>query len=238
MAKIVPPGANPNLGVSYEDPLDKILKLVDLGSRAVGAYNRSVQKQETYNAQGLELIHSLSSQATDSNAMQQIRNIYNQNFDSQYESSNPHYNALVDITKMSLDKREAQISNFETSSQEFANMLYSTDNTFNTNILNLGPEQIEDVFSAMNKDELGGWMKSALDARDDIVLYKSNLTDLYGTKSPDFKIMVHGQKVGNKGRDGHTNVIPGFKKGARRTIKLFSKHLSGVRMVKRLLQGM
>ena len=37
MAKIVPPGANPNLGVSYEDPLDKILKLVDLGSRAVGA---------------------------------------------------------------------------------------------------------------------------------------------------------------------------------------------------------
>jgi hypothetical protein len=52
------------------------------------------------------------------------------------------------------------------------------------------------------------------------------------------RIMVHGQKVVNKGVGRAHQRNPRRKKGARRTIKLFSKHLSGVRMVKRLLQGM
>jgi hypothetical protein len=50
---------------------------------------------------------------------------------------------------------------------------------------------------------------------------------------------VTWSKNRQEGRGGHTNVTPRIKKGARRTIKRFSKHLSGViRMVMRLQQVM
>ena len=191
MAKIVPKGYA-DIGAYNE--MDDYTQIMDF-LRGVSQDVRAVKREkESNNIQSLSLINNLIDNAKDSNDIQQIRNIYKQNFDDKFQSSNPNYNTLVDISNMALENRSTQISDFEGSSQEFADMLYSTDNEFNTNILNLGAEEIEGLFSKMNKDELGGWMDTALDTRDNIVRYKASIKDLYGNKNPNFKIMVNGQK--------------------------------------------
>ena len=191
MAKIVPKGYA-DIGAYNE--MDDYTQIMDF-LRGVSQDVRAVKREkESNNIQSLSLINNLIDNAKDSNDIQQIRNIYKQNFDDKFQSSNPNYNTLVDISNMALENRSTQISDFEGSSQEFADMLYSTDNEFNTNILNLGAEEVEGLFSKMNKDELGGWMDTALDTRDNIVRYKASIKDLYGNKNPNFKIMVNGQK--------------------------------------------
>ena len=191
MAKIVPKGYA-DIGAYNE--MDDYTQIMDF-LRGVSQDVRAVKREkESNNIQSLSLINNLIDNAKDSNDIQQIRNIYKQNFDDKFQSSNPNYNTLVDISNMALENRSTQISDFEGSSQELADMLYSTDNEFNTNILNLGAEEIEGLFSKMNKDELGGWMDTALDTRDNIVRYKASIKDLYGNKNPNFKIMVNGQK--------------------------------------------
>ena len=108
-------------------------------------------------------------------------------------SSNPQYNAAVDIFDLQLENKSTRINEMETSSQEFANDLYSTDNVFKTNILNMDATQLETLFKEMNKDEVSGWIKTAISEREKISLYSSNMFDLYGDKNPNFKINVNGQ---------------------------------------------
>ena len=191
MAKIVPKGYADIGAYNEMDDYTQIMDFLRGVSQDVKAVRR---EKESNNMQALSLINGLIDDAKDSNDIQQIQNIYKQNFDDKFQSSNPNYNTLVDISNMALENKSSQISDFEVSSQEFADMLYSTDNEFNTNILNLGAEEIEGLFSKMNKDEVGGWMDTALDTRDNIVRYRASVMDLYGDKNPNFKIMVHGQK--------------------------------------------
>ena len=45
----------------------------------------------------------------------------------------------------------------------------------------------------MNKDEVAGWIKTAISEREKINIYRSNIQDIYGEKNPNFQISVNGQ---------------------------------------------
>ena len=194
MAEMLPPGVSVDIGAPKESSFDKLLKLVEAGRGIGQAVQQIRQTRETNNVQALTLISGLVDNATSSADIEQIQNIYNQNFDDTHFSSNPAYNTLVDVSQMNMEKKSNKISDFETSSQEFANTLYSTDNLFNTNLLNLDAEQLEKVFKEKSIDETKGWIKPAMDARDGIVMYKDNLREIYKDKNPNFQINVNGQK--------------------------------------------
>ena len=190
MAKIVPQGyANIN---AYDEG-DNFFKLLEYIDRYGSRVDARREQKENNNIAGLNLLNDLTANAVNSSDIENIQNIYKNTIDTNYVSSNPQYNAAVDIFDLQLENKSTRINEMETSSQEFANDLYSTDNVFKTNILNMDATQLETLFKEMNKDEVSGWIKTAISEREKISLYSSNMFDLYGDKKPNFKINVNGQ---------------------------------------------
>ena len=190
MAKIVPQGyANIN---AYDEG-DNFFKLLEYIDRYGSRVDARREQKENNNIAGLNLLTGLTENAVNSSDIENIQNIYKNTIDTNYVSSNPQYNAAVDIFDLQLENKSTRINEMETSSQEFANDLYSTDNVFKTNILNMDATQLETLFKEMNKDEVSGWIKTAISEREKISLYSSNMFDLYGDKNPNFKINVNGQ---------------------------------------------
>ena len=72
--------------------------------------------------------------------------------------------------------------------------LYSTNNVFKTNMLNLNQDNLLKLFKDMNIDETKGWIESSKNFRDEINIYKQNLQDLYGNKNGNFKINANGEQ--------------------------------------------
>lgn len=190
MAKIVPQGyANIN---AYDEG-DNFFKLLEYIDRYGSRVDARREQKENNNIAGLSLLNELTANAVNSSDIENIQNIYKNTIDTNYVSSNPQYNAAVDIFDLQLENKSTRINEMETSSQEFANNLYSTNNVFNTNILNMDATQLETLFKEMNKDEVSGWIKTAISEREKISLYSSNMFDLYGNKNPNFQINVNGQ---------------------------------------------
>ena len=190
MAKIVPQGyANIN---AYDEG-DNFFKLLEYIDRYGSRVDARREQKENNNIAGLTLLTGLTENAVNSSDIETIQNIYKNTIDTNYVSSNPHYNAAVDIFDLQLENKSTRINEMETSSQEFANNLYSTNNVFNTNILNMDDTQLVKMFTDMNKDEISGWIKTAISEQEKIYLYSSNMFDLYGDKKPNFKINVNGQ---------------------------------------------
>jgi len=190
MAKIVPQGyANIN---AYDEG-DNFFKLLEYIDRYGSRVDARREQKENNNIAGLSLLNDLTANAVNSSDIENIQNIYKNTIDTNYVSSNPQYNAAVDIFDLQLENKSTRINEMETSSQEFANNLYSTNNVFNTNILNMDATQLETLFKEMNKDEVSGWIKTAISEREKISLYSSNMFDLYGNKNPNFQINVNGQ---------------------------------------------
>jgi hypothetical protein len=190
MAKIVPQGyANIN---AYDEG-DNFFKLLEYIDRYGSRVDARREQKENNNIAGLDLLTGLTQNAVNSTDIENIKNIYKNTIDTNYVSSNPQYNAAVDIFDLQLENKSTRINEMETSSQEFANNLYSTNNVFNTNILNMDDTQLVKMFTDMNKDEISGWIKTAISEREKISLYSSNMFDLYGDKNPNFKINVNGQ---------------------------------------------
>ena len=190
MAKIVPQGyANIN---AYDEG-DNFFKLLEYIDRYGSRVDARREQKENNNIAGLNLLNDLTANAVNSSDIENIQNIYKNTIDTNYVSSNPQYNAAVDIFDLQLENKSTRINEMETSSQEFANNLYSTDNVFKTNILNMDATQLETLFKEMNKDEVSGWIKTAISEREKISLYSSNMFDLYGNKNPNFQINVNGQ---------------------------------------------
>ena len=190
MAKIVPQGyANIN---AYDEG-DNFFKLLEYIDRYGSRVDARREQKENNNIAGLNLLTGLTENAVNSSDIENIQNIYKNTIDTNYVSSNSQYNAAVDIFDLQLENKSTRINEMETSSQEFANDLYSTDNVFKTNILNMDATQLETLFKEMNKDEVSGWIKTAISEREKISLYSSNMFDLYGDKNPNFKINVNGQ---------------------------------------------
>mgnify|MGYP003133190593 FL=1 len=190
MAKIVPQGyANIN---AYDEG-DNFFKLLEYIDRYGSRVDARREQKENNNIAGLNLLNELTANAVNSSDIENIQNIYKNTIDTNYVSSNPQYNAAVDIFDLQLENKSTRINEMETSSQEFANNLYSTNNVFNTNILNMDATQLETLFKEMNKDEVSGWIKTAISEREKISLYSSNMFDLYGNKNPNFQINVNGQ---------------------------------------------
>ena len=183
-----------DLGLPEETPMDKLNQFIQtVGGVAQGVSNIRATR-EANNIAGMNLLEGLIDTATNSNQINEYKKIYENNIDTSHVSFNNEYNIKADILDAKFKQKELRINNFESSSQEFSNMLYSTDNVFNTSILNLGQEELEDLFKSMSKDDLKGWMQPSLDARDDIVRFRNNMKSIYGDKSPDFEIAINGQK--------------------------------------------
>ncbi len=190
MAKIVPQGY---ADINQYTETDGYFKLLEYLDRFGQTYTAAKKEKENNNIAGLSLLNNLTANAVNSSDIENIQNIYKNTIDTNYVSSNPQYNAAVDIFNLQLENKSTRINEMETSSQEFANNLYSTDNVFKTNILNMDATQLETLFKEMNKDEVSGWIKTAISEREKISLYSSNMFDLYGNKNPNFQINVNGQ---------------------------------------------
>ena len=140
MAKIVPQGyANIN---AYDEG-DNFFKLLEYIDRYGSRVDARREQKENNNIAGLNLLTGLTENAVNSSDIENIQNIYKNTIDTNYVSSNPQYNAAVDIFDLQLENKSTRINEMETSSQEFANDLYSTDNVFKTNILNMDATQLE-----------------------------------------------------------------------------------------------
>ena len=192
--KITPSGTGgyPDLNI-YEDSQDSTW-LENLTANIAQNYKDIVKRKETNNMTAVQVLQGLASTATDSSQIAEIRNIYDQNFDSTFVSNNPGYNTVVDAANFLIDSKEDQITDFETSSKEFIGKLYSTDNVFKNNMLNLNQDNLLKLFKDMNIDETKGWIESSKNFRDEINIYKQNLQDLYGNKNGNFKINANGEQ--------------------------------------------
>ena len=189
----LPQGVSVDLGFDRKSGMDRLNELLNNISNVAGRVQSIRDNRESNNVQALQAITDLIDNATSGSDIEQTQNIYNQNFDDTHFSDNPAYNTLIDVANMKMENRSTKITDFERDSQEFANALYSTDNIFETNALNLGAEQLEKLFIDKNLDEIGGWLDGAIKYRDEIAVYGNNLTDLYGEKNPNFKINVNGE---------------------------------------------
>ena len=175
----LPQGVSVDLGFDRKSGMDRLNELLNNISNVAGRVQSIRDNRESNNVQALQAITDLIDNATSGSDIEQIQNIYNQNFDDTHFSDNPAYNTLIDVANMKMENRSTKITDFERDSQEFANALYSTDNIFETNALNLGAEQLEKLFIDKNLDEIGGWLDGAIKYRDEIAVYGNNLTDLY-----------------------------------------------------------
>ena len=191
--KRLPAGVNVDMGFSEESPMDKLNNLLSTAGNIAAGVSNIKQQRENNNVQALSLINDLIKDATTSSDIQNIEKIYNNTVDENHVSSNPAYNASLGIANLNFENKKNRINEIETSSQEFANNLYSTNNVFNTSILNMDANQLEKTFTEMNKDEVAGWIKTAISEREKISIYGSNIKDIYGNKNPNFQINVNGQ---------------------------------------------
>jgi hypothetical protein len=192
--KITPSGTGgyPDLNI-YEDSQDSTW-LENLTANIAQNYKDIVKRKETNNMTAVQVLQGLAETATDSSQIAEIRNIYDQNFDSTFVSNNPGYNTVVDAANFLIDSKDDQITDFESSSKEFIGKLYSTNNVFKTNMLNLNQDNLLKLFKDMNIDETKGWIESSKNFRDEINIYKQNLQDLYGNKNGNFKINANGEQ--------------------------------------------
>ena len=94
--KITPSGTGgyPDLNI-YEDSQDSTW-LENLTANIAQNYKDIVKRKETNNMTAVQVLQGLASTATDSSQIAEIRNIYDQNFDSTFVSNNPGYNTVVD----------------------------------------------------------------------------------------------------------------------------------------------
>ena len=99
MAKIVPQGyANIN---AYDEG-DNFFKLLEYIDRYGSRVDARREQKENNNIAGLNLLTGLTENAVNSSDIENIQNIYKNTIDTNYVSSNPQYNAAVDIFDLKL----------------------------------------------------------------------------------------------------------------------------------------
>ena len=94
---------------------------------------------------------------------------------------------------MRYEQKNKAISEFETSTQEFAKMLFSSKNIFKQNVANLDMEQVSVWLNTMSFDEKKGYMNEMRNMRDKVALFNNIKEEIFKGKSPDFKVELDGQ---------------------------------------------
>jgi len=180
MATIVPPGVNINQRT--EDPFDRLLKLISVGSSIAGQMRANQDRRNTSDLNTLTTIGKMYGNANDSADLSFAKQYIG---DMKY-SNNPGVNIIKEELSRQIDEKDAVFSNIQSSGNELAGMITKGNDILDSdgNVVSskrfkdMNEQEVQQWFGSIKPDD--GYLGQITEQLGKIKVYKQNLANTFG----------------------------------------------------------
>ena len=182
MAITVPPGVN--IGQNVEDPFNRLLKLITVGSNIVGQMKSYATQRNNSDINTLSTIGKMVGNADDSNDLA----FANQYIEDMGYSNNSGVNIIKEELSRQIGEKDVVFNNMQVAGDELAHMVTKSKDIldeggnikFSKRIKDMETLEAQDWFNTIKADD--GYLGQVTEQLQKIKTYKQSLANTFGAK--------------------------------------------------------
>ena len=180
MATIVPPGVNINQ--STEDPFDRLLKMISVGSSIAGQIRANQSRRDTQDINTLNTIGKMFGNANDSTDLE----FANKYISDMGYSNNEGVNIIKEELSRQISEKDTAFRGLQTSGNELARMITKTNDILGSdgNVVSskrfkdMNEQEVQQWFGSIKPDD--GYLGQITEQLNKIKVYKQNMANTFG----------------------------------------------------------